>query len=334
LHESQSPWELQPAHDRAVVTGGGSGLGRAVALALAQAGVEVTVMGRREEPLQETVRLGEGLPGSIHAAPGSVRDEADLDRVFAAAEQRGGPVPLLVHAAAGAFLSRAERISPNGFRSVVDVGLAGAFLTLRRWALPLIDAGQPGVACNVGSALGAREVPGAAHSAAAKAGLEALTRSLAVEWGRYGLRVNVVAPGAVSTEGAEEGMWSDTAVRTRVQGAIPMQRFGTQDEIVAATTFLVSRQASYVTGATFVVDGGWGLRDWAFFAPGDGGVSPGVLACRPARPTPALLRVVPHLQARQGAGREDRSELERLLGDVQARQALEHAGEGDATLEP
>ncbi len=270
MHDSPSPWQLQPAHGRALVTGGGSGLGRAVALALAQAGVDVTVMGRREEPLLETVGLAGGLPGPVHAEPGSVRDEDDLDRVFTAAEARGGPVPLLVHAAAGAFLARAEKISPNGFRSVVDVGLAGAFMTLRRWATALIEAGQGGVAVNVGSALGSREVPGAAHSSAAKAGLEALTRSLAVEWGRYGLRINVVAPGAVSTEGADEGMWSDSAVRTRVQGAIPMARFGTQDEIVAATAFLLSRQASYVTGATLVVDGGWGLRDWAFFAPGDG----------------------------------------------------------------
>jgi citronellol/citronellal dehydrogenase len=263
-------WRLDPAYGRAVVTGGGSGLGRALALGLAGAGVEVTVMGRREEPLQETVRLAEALSGDVYAAPGSVRDEDDLDRVFSAAEARGGPVPTLVHAAAGAFLAPAEKISPGGFRAVVDTGLTGAFLTLRRWALPLISAGQPGVAVSVGSALGSREVPGAAHSSAAKAGLEALTRSLAVEWGRFGLRVNVVAPGAVSTEGADEGMWSDAVIRRRTESAIPLERFGTLEEVIGATNFLVSRQASYVTGATLIVDGGWGLRDWPFFAPGDG----------------------------------------------------------------
>jgi NAD(P)-dependent dehydrogenase (short-subunit alcohol dehydrogenase family) len=270
LLDTTSPWQLAPAHGRAVVTGGGSGLGRAVAMALAGAGVDVTVMGRREEALRETARLAGGLPGAVHAAAGNVRDEADLDRVFGECEERGGPVPMLVHAAAGAFLAPAEKISANGFRSVVDVGLSGAFLTLRRWALPLIEAGQPGVAVSVGSALGAREVPGAAHSSAAKAGLEALIRSLAVEWGRFGLRINVVAPGAVSTEGAEEGMWSDPVIRRRVEAAIPLERFGTQGEVVATTAFLVSRQASYLTGAVIVVDGGWGLRDWTFFAPGDG----------------------------------------------------------------
>lgn len=276
MNEASNSWQLTPAYERAVVTGGGSGLGRGVALSLAGAGVEVTVVGRREEPLQETVRLAEGLPGTVHAAAGSVRDEDELDRVFGACEERGGPVPMLVHAAAGAFLSPAERLSPNGFRSVIDVGVTGAFLTLRRWALPLIEAGRPGVAVSVGSALGSREVPGAAHSSAAKAGLEALTRSLAVEWGRFGLRINVVAPGAVSTEGAEEGMWSDAVIRRRVEGAIPLERFGTIEEVISTTAFLVSHQASYVTGATLVVDGGWGLRDWAFFAPGDGsGPDPG-----------------------------------------------------------
>jgi NAD(P)-dependent dehydrogenase (short-subunit alcohol dehydrogenase family) len=261
-------WTLDPAYSRAIVTGGGSGLGRGVALALAGAGVDVTVVGRRPAPLQETVELAASLPGDVFAAAGSIREPDDLDRVFAEAESRG-PVQLLVHAAAGAFLAPAEEISPGGFRAVIDTGLNGAFLTLRRWALPLIEAGLPGVAVSVGSALGSREVPGAAHSSAAKAGLEALTRSLAAEWGRYGLRVNVVAPGAVSTEGSDEGMWSDPVIRDRAQRAIPMERFGTIDEIIACTTFLVSRQASYVTGSTLVVDGGWGLRDWPFRSPSD-----------------------------------------------------------------
>jgi NAD(P)-dependent dehydrogenase (short-subunit alcohol dehydrogenase family) len=257
---------LQPAFGRALVTGAGTGLGRGITLALAAAGVDVVVMGRRAELLEETGELTSGMPGEVSVQPGSVRDEADVDRVFSAAEE-AGPVPMLVHAAAGAFLSYAEDISPNGFRAVVDTGLNGAFLILRRWARPLIDSGHPGVATCVSSALGAREVPGAAHSSAAKAGLEALSRSLAVEWGRYGLRVNVVAPGAVSTEGAEEGMWSDEVVRERAERAIPLGRFGTVDEVVAATLFLVSRQGAYITGSSIVVDGGWRLGDWPFMAP-------------------------------------------------------------------
>ena len=257
---------LQPAFERALVTGAGTGLGRGITLALAGAGVDVVVMGRRAELLEETRELTSGLPGNVRVEPGSVRDEEDVERVFSAAEE-DGPLPMLVHAAAGAFLSYAEDISPNGFRAVVDTGLNGAFLVLRRWARPLIDSGSPGVATCVSSALGAREVPGAAHSSAAKAGLEALTRSLAVEWGRYGLRINIVAPGAVSTEGADAGMWSDDVVRERAQSAIPLGRFGTIDEVVAATLFLVSRQAAYITGSSIVVDGGWHLGDWPFMVP-------------------------------------------------------------------
>lgn len=237
-----------------------------LALALAGAGVDVVAMGRRPDPLQETRTLAAGLPGRIDVQPGNIRDEAEVDRVFTAAEQHG-PVQMLVHAAAGAFLSYAEDISPNGFRAVVDTGLNGAFLMLRRWARPLIDAGRPGVATVVSSALGAREVPGAAHSSAAKAGLEALIRSLAVEWGRYGLRLNVVAPGAVSTEGADEGMWSDQAVHDRALAGIPLGRFGTVDEVMAAAMLLVSRQGAYITGSAIYVDGGWRLRDWPFMAP-------------------------------------------------------------------
>jgi NAD(P)-dependent dehydrogenase (short-subunit alcohol dehydrogenase family) len=257
---------LEPAFDRALVTGAGSGLGRGLALALAGCGVDVVAMGRRREPLEATRELAAGLPGRVRVEPGSVRDEADVERVFAAGE-RDGPLAMLVHAAAGAFLSPAEEISPNGFRAVVDTGLNGAFLMLRRWAQPLIAAGRPGVAVSVGSALGAREVPGAAHSSAAKAGLEALTRSLAVEWGRFGLRVNVVAPGAVSTEGADAGMWADPEIRERAERAIPLGRFGTVPEVVAATLFLLSRQAAYVTGCSLPVDGGWRLGDWPFTAP-------------------------------------------------------------------
>jgi NAD(P)-dependent dehydrogenase (short-subunit alcohol dehydrogenase family) len=257
---------LQPAFDRALVTGAGTGLGRGIALALASAGVDVVAMGRRTEPLEETRELAADLPGTVEVQPGSIRDENDVDRVFSAAE-REGAVPMLVHAAAGAFLSKAEDISPNGFRAVVDTGLNGAFLVLRRWAQPLIRDGRPGVATCVSSALGAREVPGAAHSSSAKAGLEALIRSLAVEWGRYGLRLNVVAPGAVSTEGSDAGMWSDDAVRERALSAIPLGRFGTIDEVVDAALLLLSRQGAYITGSSIYVDGGWRLGDWPFMAP-------------------------------------------------------------------
>ncbi len=256
----QAPYA--PVADRALVTGGSSGIGRDIALMLAEVGVKVYVLGRRIERLEDTVAMAPDADITPLAA--DIRDPDGVDAAFAAAEEDGGPVPLLVNAAAGAFLAHAEDISPKGFGVVVSSSLNGPFNVLSRWAAPLIDAGHPGTAMLVSSALAAREVPGAAHSSAAKAGLEALVRSLAVEWGPKGLRVNALSPGAFSTEGADAGMWSDDHVRTAALANIPLGRFGTSDELIGAAAFLISRAATYVTGTTLVVDGGWRLSGWPF----------------------------------------------------------------------
>lgn len=255
----QGPWA--PAADRALVTGGSSGIGRDIALMLASAGVEVHVLGRRMEKLEAVVAEAEGtvIP---HAA--DIRDPQAVDAAFTAAEQAGGPVPVLVNAASGAFLAAAEDISPGGFAAVVGASLNGPFHVLRRWARPLLEAGTPGAAMMVSSALAEREVPGAAHSSAAKAGLEALIRSLAVEWGPRGLRINSLAPGAFSTEGADAGMWSHRPVHDTTLANIPLGRFGVAEELLGPAAFLLSRAASYVTGATVVVDGGWHLSPHPF----------------------------------------------------------------------
>lgn len=252
-----------PVADRALVTGGSSGIGRDIALALAEAGVAVYIVGRRMERLEEAAGMApEGASMTPLAA--DIRDPDAVDAAFTAAEADGGPVPLLVNAASGAFLSKAEDISPNGFGAVVASSLNGPFHVLRRWARPLLDAGVEGTAMMVSSALAAREVPGAVHSSAAKAGLEAMVRSLAVEWGPRGLRVNALSPGAFSTEGADAGMWSDANVHDAALRNIPLGRFGTSEELIGAAAFLVSRAASYMTGVTMVVDGGWRLSPWPF----------------------------------------------------------------------
>ncbi|WP_370324145.1 SDR family oxidoreductase [Euzebya sp.] len=251
-----------PAAGRALVTGGSSGIGRDIALMLASAGVRTYVVGRRAAKLDSVV--AEAPAGTVVPLAADIRDADAVAAAFDAAEADGGPVPLLVNAASGAFLAAAEDISPNGFAAVVGSSLTGPFTVLRRWARPLLDSGTAGCATMVSSALAEREVPGAAHSSAAKAGLEALIRSLAVEWGPRGLRVNSLAPGAFSTEGADAGMWSDDAVRTAALSNIPLGRFGTSDELLGAAAFLLSRAATYVTGATIVVDGGWHLSSHPF----------------------------------------------------------------------
>lgn len=256
------PPPYAPVANRALVTGASSGIGRDIALALARVGVEVHAVGRRLHRLEETAQLaGDDARIIPHAA--DIRLPEQVEAAFTTAEANG-PVPLLVNAAGGAFLAAAEDISPNGFATVVASSLTGPFHVLRRWAQPLLKAGIPGTALLISSALAAREVPGAAHSSAAKAGLEALIRSLAVEWGPRGLRINALAPGAFETEGATEGMWRDDNVRTSTLANIPMGRFGAPEELLGAAAFLLSRAASYVTGTTLVVDGGWRLSTHPF----------------------------------------------------------------------
>lgn len=253
---------LEPAADRAVVTGGGSGIGRDVTLMLAEAGVAVHIVGRRAARLDETAGLTTGA--RVHTHVSDITDAEAVDAVFADIEAYAGPVPLLVNAASGAFLARAEHISPGGFRAVVDSGLVGPSHVLRRWARPLLEAGVEGAAVLVSSALASREVPGAAHSSAAKAGLEAMVRSTAVEWGPRGVRVNAIAPGAFHTEGADDGMWADERVAESALAHIPLGRFGTPCELRGPVALLLSRAGSYLTGTSIIVDGGWHLSSPQF----------------------------------------------------------------------
>lgn len=258
----QGPWA--PVAQRALVTGGSSGIGRDIALMLAAAGVDVHILGRRLARLEDVCAVADGDGwGRVVPFAADIRDPEAVDAAFTAAES-DGPVPLLVNAASGAFLAAAEDISPNGFGAVVGASLNGPFHVLSRWARPLLTAATPGAAVMVSSALASREVPGAAHSSAAKAGLEALVRSLAVEWGPRGLRVNALSPGAFSTEGADAGMWSDDHVRTATLAAIPLGRFGSSEELLGAAAFLLSRAGGYVTGESLVVDGGWHLSTHPF----------------------------------------------------------------------
>jgi NAD(P)-dependent dehydrogenase (short-subunit alcohol dehydrogenase family) len=249
-----SAWDrFAPTADRALVTGAGSGMGKAIALRLAQAGVTVYAVGRREEALADTA--AGAAPGLVIPLVGDIRDADRVEAMFTTAEE-GGVVPLLVNAASGSFYARAENISPRGFDSVVSASLNGPFYVLRRWAL--LAAGRPGSAVMITSAFADREEPGVAHSVAAKAGLEALVRSVAAEWGDRGLRVNALAPGAVKTEGAA-ATWDDPVDNERTLAATALKRFGDVEEIADSALFLLGGGSSYVTGSVLVVDGGWRL---------------------------------------------------------------------------
>lgn len=250
--------EFPLAYDRVLVTGGGSGIGRGVALRLAGAGASVYILGRRVDALEETVAMATGSPGRVTPLQGDVRLPSTLDEAFEAMEADGGPVPALVHCAASLMYRPAAELSSDEFRDVVESLLLGAFNTLRRWARPLLAAGKTGVAVELTSCIASEGTPGAAHSSAAKAGIDAMVRTVAREWGPSGLRVNSVGPGFFPVE-RTQSMWDDDEVIAPIRDLIALLRPGELEEIVGPIVFLLSKSASYITGEVFVPDGGFRL---------------------------------------------------------------------------
>ena len=240
----------------AIVTGGGSGIGRAIALRYAAGGGDVVVLGRRPEPLEETARLARTFGGRADVVSCDVRDPeavaAAVDRVVA----EYGRLDALVNNAAGNFVKPAEDISPNGWRAVVDIVLNGTFFCTRAAAPHMLAAGR-GAILNVIASYAWHGHPGTVHSAAAKGGVLAMTRTLAAEWGGRGVRVNCISPGPTETEGAGAALWPTDDARRRVLDSVPAGRFTTPEEVAESAAFLLDgRRAGYVNGDVLSVDGG------------------------------------------------------------------------------
>lgn len=236
-----------------VVTGGGTGLGRAMAESFASEGAVAYVVGRRAEKLAETVAAIERAGGTAFALQGDVRDAARVERAMGEAAARTGRIDVLVNNAAGNFVCPSETLSPNGFKSVVDIVLLGTFYCTR-FAFDALRAAE-GSVVNIVTAYAWSGEPGAVHSASAKAGVLAMTRTLAAEWGRFGIRVNAVAPGPVHTEGTDANLWSVGDVEAQVRASVPLGRLGEPADVARAVSWLASGDARWISGATLAVDG-------------------------------------------------------------------------------
>jgi NAD(P)-dependent dehydrogenase (short-subunit alcohol dehydrogenase family) len=242
-----------------VVTGGGTGLGRAMALRFAELGAAVTINGRRPNPLAETVADIEEAGGTAEGIPCNVRDANEVQAFFEEAEERQGPVTRLVNNAAANFLAPTEDISPNGFDAIVKTNLYGSFYCTqacgRRWLERETEGAVLSIATTYADTGSAYVVP----SAMSKAGIVAMTRSLAAEWGSEGIRLNAIAPGPFPTDGAWDRLVPDDDLEQKMRERIPVRRFGEPEELATLASFLLSDLSAFMNGEVVTFDGGEAL---------------------------------------------------------------------------
>jgi len=269
---------------RALITGGGTGLGKAMAKRYMELGASVYICGRREDVLQATcAELAAATGGSIHGLRCDVRDVSAVDECIAGIWS-DGPLDILVNNAAGNFLARTEELSPGAWQAVIGIVLMGTInMTMgcgRRWLAEKKTASVLNIVATYSSSgSGSGYV---VPSAVSKAGVQALTRSLAVEWGPRGIRMNAIAPGPIPTEGAFSRLLPKKELEKLAIERIPLRRFGTSEELANLAAFLVSDGAAYINGEIVTMDGGEWLQcagefnyvgqvmteaDWAMFNP-------------------------------------------------------------------
>jgi citronellol/citronellal dehydrogenase len=244
----------------ALITGGGTGIGSATARELAATGADVVICGRREEPLVATAKKIEAAGGQCLAMPADVREPEQVERVVNAALDRFGAINLLVNNAGGQFEAAAEEISDKGWRAVERLTLDATWSVTRTVATRSMISGGGGLIVFVGfSPL--RGIPGFAHACAARAAVANLAAGLALEWSRYGIRSVCIAAGTIATDAL--ALYGEEAVE-RWRRSVPLGRLGSPHEVASLIAFLASPGGAYITGTTFVVDGGadaWGLAE-------------------------------------------------------------------------
>ncbi|MGD0570904.1 MAG: SDR family oxidoreductase [Candidatus Sulfotelmatobacter sp.] len=241
---------------RILITGGGTGLGKAMAHRFLQLGATVYICGRREDVLEQTAaELSAATNGPIHALVCDVRNldavEAMIDSIWGA-----GALDVLVNNAAGNFIARTEELSPRAFEAVIGIVLLGTLHATmacgRRW----LKAGHKGTVLSISATYAPVGSAYVVPSAISKAGVEALTRSLAVEWGNRGIRMNAIAPGPIPTQGAFSRVLPRTELEALALDRNPLHRFGTVEELANLAAFLISDGSGYINGEVIRMDGG------------------------------------------------------------------------------
>ncbi|WP_334142768.1 SDR family oxidoreductase [Rhabdothermincola sp.] len=238
-----------------LVTGGGTGLGKAIATEFARLGADIAIASRKPEHLDAGVKAIAGLGGRVHAVACDIRDPEAISAAFDDIERVLGLPQVLVNNAAANFPVPAEDMSPNAWRTVVDITLNGTFFCAREFARRHLAEGTPGSIINVGASYAWTGGPGFAHSAAAKAGVKNMVETLAVEWGPYGIQVNGLVPGLFPHDDMTADIKGNLDRTSEKDACQPAMRVGRVRELGWAATFLASPYARFISGHTLVVDG-------------------------------------------------------------------------------
>lgn len=248
-----------------IITGGSSGMGKYMAKRFVAEGANVVITGRRLEALEEAKKEIESPNGKVLPIQMDVRDPELVAEMVKRTDAEFGKIDALINNAAGNFICPAEKLSINGWNSVINIVLNGTFYCSREVGNYWINNGQKGSIINIVATYAWRAGAGVIHSACAKAGVLAMTRTLAVEWGRkYGFRVNAIAPGPIERTGGAERLWESEEAERRTIESVPFRRLGTPEEVAALAAFLLSDDAAYINGECITMDGGQWLNQHPF----------------------------------------------------------------------
>jgi peroxisomal 2,4-dienoyl-CoA reductase len=242
-----------------LITGGGTGICRGIALAFARHGANIAVTSRKQENLDSAAHEIAALGVKSLALAADVRDPQQVEAAVAQVVEGFGGIDIVVNGAAGNFLAPVSKLSYNGFKTVIDIDLLGTY-NVSKACMPHMQAERKPSFINISATLHYGATLMQSHVSAAKAGIDALTRNLALEWGPQGIRVNAIAPGPI---GDTEGMrrLAPGEIGEKMAQAVPLKRLGRIDEIADAAMFLASDAAAYITGTILVVDGGRWLNN-------------------------------------------------------------------------